>query len=107
MAIDLHDLETRRHVVAANIRARMGWLDMSRPELADKTGISQRTLFDRLEGVRPFKDDQLWKIAAALGLETPGPLYEIPAGFPALTSRSSSACSRTLSVATRHLRVAA
>lgn len=82
MAIDLQELDTRRRVVAANIRARMGWLDMSRPELAERTGIPQRTLFDRLEGSRPFKDDQLWRIAATLGLDTPAPLYEIPPGFP-------------------------
>jgi DNA-binding XRE family transcriptional regulator len=82
MAIDLQDIEIRRSVVAANVRARMAWLDMSRPELAKKAGITRRTLFDRLEGTRPFKDDQLWKIAAALGLETPAPLFEIPPGFP-------------------------
>lgn len=89
MAMDMKDVETRRAVVAANVRARMAWLDMSRPELATRIGINQRTLFDRLEGNRPFNDDQLWLIAEALGLETPAPLFEVPPGFPpAVRSRA-------------------
>lgn len=82
MAIEVEDLQEKRQVLAGNIRARMGWLGISRMGLVELTGIPRRTLFDRLEGRGPFKDDQLWRIAVALGLDSPAALYEVPAGFP-------------------------
>src|SRR5687767_7472565 len=71
-----------RQVVAANVRARMGWLDMSPPDLARLLGCSVRTAYNKRAGITVFSPEDLDRLAKKFELATPAPLYEVPPGFP-------------------------
>jgi hypothetical protein len=78
-------LPPSRHIVAANVRARMAWLDLSPADVAKELHGSQRALYNKLLGVTPFKSDELDILAHLFGMANPGALYEVPEGFPPIT----------------------
>lgn len=57
--------------IAAELRAEMAVQKMSRPRMAEKTGIGNRSLQRYLNAQRAFDLDQLDLMAEALGTTTP------------------------------------
>ncbi|MFF9565776.1 helix-turn-helix domain-containing protein [Leifsonia sp. NPDC014704] len=56
----------RRVALAGEIRAEMARQRVSVAQLADATGISQSTLYRRLNGVKPLQLEELDAICASL-----------------------------------------
>lgn len=93
-------------IVAANVRARLGWKRISGQQAATMIGMKQRAFANKLAGAVPFRPDELDKICAlVLDLSDPGPLYKAPADFPTL--ESVSACTQVGYGLTSDLGVAA
>lgn len=59
---------TLTHLVAAEIRAQMGRLDVRQSELARRMGENDQWLSTRLKGRTPIDVNELSRIAKALGL---------------------------------------
>lgn len=76
-------METKRAVVAANVRARLGWSGLSGVEAGRRLGISHGSISNKLRGATPFTGDELAKLAELFGLGDPGPFYRMPEGFGA------------------------
>lgn len=90
----LKDVHT---VVAANVRARLAWRELSGSTAAAHLGMSQQAMSNKLRAVTPFSTDQLVRLAELVGLEDPGPFFRIPEGFPPpISEESESAWTRII-----------
>ena len=91
---------TSRQVVAANVRARIAWLDIDKQVMAKRIGLNQQTFSNKTKGIRGFNDDELDAVARELGLPNPSLLFVIPPGFDPPNVEPSSACTRLGSAVT-------
>lgn len=82
-----------RTVVAANVRARLGWSRKSRAYLQERFGWSDRTAYNKLAGKTGFTADELQAVAELFRLDDPGPLFRIPENFD-VSAVSGSAWNR-------------
>lgn len=80
-----------RQVVAANVRARLAFMDLGYGDLM-ALGWKRRTIANRLRGIIGFTAEELAQLAELFGLEDPGVLFRVPEGFaPAAEPVRSSA----------------
>lgn len=70
-----------RAIVAANVRARLGWKRLSGQELARRIGLKQTTMSLKLRGVSDFTSDELDRLVVALELPDPSVLFVAPESF--------------------------
>lgn len=83
---------TMQETVAANVRARLAWLQIGHDEAAAAAGCSLRSFRYKLSGQYGFRPDELGGLALILQCDV-GDLFRVPDGF--VTSVSESAWTRT------------
>lgn len=62
-------MATSRAVVAGNIRAEMARRNVTQARIATRLGKTQQSVSTKLRGHRPISVDELYEIAAELGVE--------------------------------------
>jgi hypothetical protein len=77
-----------QETVAANVRARLAWNQVSHDEAAAASGCSLRSFRYKLSGQYGFRPDELAGLARLLGCDA-GAFFRVPEGF--VTSVSESA----------------
>jgi hypothetical protein len=90
-----------QEIVAANVRARLAWGQISHDAAAQAAGCSIRSFRYKISGEYGFRPDELAGLASLLGLADIGTLFRVPEGF--VTSESVSAWTNR----PRHLSVVA
>lgn len=87
-----------QETVAANVRARLAWHQVSHEQAAQAAGCSLRSFRYKISGQYGFRPDELAGLARLLDTADIGAFFRVPEGF--VTSESVSACTALTLVST-------